>query len=673
MGFNWKLPFRRPSKRAPEPNPHGSLHLPSNEYSTTVFTGSAPEWLDYLALPQGERYDPAWDIEIRCNSSEKTLDFVGGNEGSRILANTLEEGYTALCKVLDSKPRVRQVLDDLVFSNRSNEGTRLVLHVSSCLPSLASREVALSQENRADNTHIVLDRKSVETTIDRIQNYQGKDATKNQIRLGLAWPLLRRVISQLSYPSFPRDRYLEKIDLTTRMAVLNIHVIFKEKKNGKFISSKAGMIYQEHVSQRDGVPVDQLTERHPYFRMLKNLSFVLQEKWTDSMLEPAGVVVRDYLDTRYLRLSIASVMPEIGEGMLPAEVHWKENGKPRKVRKPAIGRYGLFDREDVEAWHQVENPFRDLGFVPVRQLGIGQFGRVYEVVNYRNGAIPRRVALKVDRLQRGKKSEAIEAAETILRVGRDLSNCPHVIRIYDAGRLKKQNLTYHVIQLVDGDTLDNLIGITGTEHASIRRPKRKRTSLEELHTEVHEALGSSLGESWRSQRVSLPFTRSLTIPLFLDLLTSILLWLEEVHDLGYAVNDLKNGNLMVSRRGQLKGIDLDSYAPAFSPIDLRVDYFFLAVSLLLFLFNFRSEKESKRSISGLLGNEIKLREEIGKIWKPTDGAEVAILESLAELMSDLVVRSQAGVYAEDPGSFKQDIERVILFKRSLRGGEIILD
>lgn len=673
MAFDWRLPFRRPGKRAPEPNPHGSLHLPSNEYSTTVFTGSAPEWLDYLALSPEERFDPAWDIEIRYHSSEKVLDFIGGNEESKILANALQEGYAALRKNLETKPRVRQVLDDLVFTNRSNDDTRLLLRVSPCLPSLASREVALSKENRADETQIVLDLNSVETTIDRIQTYPGRDTAKTQIRLGLTWPLLRRVISQLSYPSFPRDRYLEKINLTTRMAVLNIHVIFREKKDGRLIPSKAGKIYQEHVSQRDGVPVDQLIERHPYFRMLKNLSFVLQENWTDSMLEPASVVVRDYLDTRYLRLSIASVMPEIGEEMLPAEVNWKENGKPRKIHKPAIGRYGLFDREDVEAWHQVENPFRDLGFVPVRQLGIGQFGRVYEVVNYRNGTIPRRVALKVDRLQRGKKSEAIEAADTILRVGRDLASCPHVIRIYDAGRLKKRNLTYHVIQLVDGDTLDSLIGITGTEHASIRRPKRKRTSLEELHTEVNEALGSSIDEAWRGHRLSLPFTRSLTIPLFLDLLTSILLWLEEVHDLGYAVNDLKNGNLMVSRRGQLKGIDLDSYAPAFSPIDLRVDYFFLAVSLLLFLFNFRSEKESGRSISGLLGKEKRLRDEIGKIWRSTDGAEVAILEALEELMGDLVVRSQAGIYAEDPGSFKQDIERVILFKRSIRGGEIILD
>jgi DNA-binding helix-hairpin-helix protein with protein kinase domain len=48
----------------------------------------------------------------------------------------------------------------------------------------------------------------------------------------------------------------------------------------------------------------------------------------------------------------------------------------------------------------------------------------------------------------------------------------------------------------------------------------------------------------------------------MDLLTSIVLWLEEVHALGYAVNDLKNGNLMVSRRGQLKGIDLDTYSPS---------------------------------------------------------------------------------------------------------------
>ena len=475
----------------------------------------------------------------------------------------------------------------------------------------------------------------------------------------------------MSYPSSPRDRYLERIELTTKLVHLNIHVNYKGKKSGELLPSRCGKIYQEYVSRRDGVPVDQLLSRHPYFRMMNNLGYMLSEGWEENYLDAAKVVVRDYLDTRYLRLSVASVMPEITESMQPMEVVWENDKRPRTV-KPRIGKFGIFDQEDYEAWKAVEKPFRDLGFVAVRQLGIGQFGRVYEAVNYKNGAIPRRVALKVDRLQRHKKKEAIEAAETILRIGHDLSRCPHVIRIYDAGRLRKRDLTYHVLQLVDGDTMDNLIGISGEEHASIPRPKRGRTSLETMHSDLLRSLSSSRQEAWRRERISQPFTRSLTLPLFLDIATSMLLWLEEVHGLNYTVNDLKNGNVMLSRRGQFKGIDLDSYAPAFTPLDRRMDYFFLAVSLLLFLFNFR-QKEKTKSISGLLGDEPKLRKELTKILRPAEGMEAEEREALAELMGDLILRSQGGVYAEDVGLFSEDIDRVIQLKRSIRGDEIVLD
>src|SRR6516225_12281501 len=71
--------------------------------------------------------------------------------------------------------------------------------------------------------------------------------------------------------------------------------------------------------------------------------------------------------------------------------------------------------------------------------------------------------------------------------------------------------------------------------------------------------------------------------MILDLVSSILLCLMEVHGLRYAINDLKNGNLMMSRRGQLKGIDLDSYAPVHSTRDKVTDFMFLAVSLVLLL------------------------------------------------------------------------------------------
>ena len=114
---------------------------------------------------------------------------------------------------------------------------------------------------------------------------------------------------------------------------------------------------------------------------------------------------------------------------------------------------------------------RDLGFTLLRQLGMGEFGRVYEALNDNSTNYPGRVALKVDRIV-GKKKKAILEAEQAMAVGRALARSPHLMRLYDTGKLKGQRFTYHVLQLINGDTLDNLVGVTGTEHASVSRPPR---------------------------------------------------------------------------------------------------------------------------------------------------------------------------------------------------------
>ena len=172
-----------------------------------------------------------------------------------------------------------------------------------------------------------------------------------------------------------------------------------------------------------------------------------------------------------------------------------------------------------------------------------------------------------------------------MHVGRALARSPHLMRLYDTGKLKGQRFTYHVLQLIDGDTLDNLVGVTGTEHASVSRPPSARSSDREAQAEFERAVSTRGSELWRRQRMALPFTHALSPAMVLDLLTSVLLWMEGVHEVGYAINDLKNGNLMMSRRGQLKGIDLDSYAPVHSPKDKVTDFMFLAVSVILLLFS----------------------------------------------------------------------------------------
>ena len=65
---------------------------------------------------------------------------------------------------------------------------------------------------------------------------------------------------------------------------------------------------------------------------------------------------------------------------------------------PKVGRFGIEDEEDLSAWNKVASKFRKIGLVIVCQLGIGEFGRVYEAINLTNPNWPERVAVKVDRI-----------------------------------------------------------------------------------------------------------------------------------------------------------------------------------------------------------------------------------------------------------------------------------
>lgn len=65
--------------------------------------------------------------------------------------------------------------------------------------------------------------------------------------------------------------------------------------------------------------------------------------------------------------------------------------------------------------------------------------------------------------------------------------------------------TYHILQLVDGDTLDNLIGVTGSEHASVYRPPILRTSAQDLKRGYLRVIRSTAGEQWHRERAALLF------------------------------------------------------------------------------------------------------------------------------------------------------------------------
>jgi hypothetical protein len=654
--------------------PPPSKRPPKTSVSATVFTGEADQWIRYLDTSREDRYrnDPCLHVEVE--EDRKRLVFHGESGFSASVATHLNSAFLCLRRIIAEKPFVTDIFDQSVFGNPSNLSAQLELRLADDLPSEASREAALSNSASNATAFVVLRSSVVETVMGDLAE-AGKDLTPEE-HLGLCWPVVRRVLSQLMFPNYPRDRFVEKISLTVRTSLFAINVLYSGKRGKRVIPSQVGSLYQRYVARRDGIAEDDLFDRHPYFRLLNQLDFMFDEYRFRGNEALARVLVREYLDDRYLRLSLAGIMPEVDEVMAPMPFFWE--GSAASTPYPKLNHFGILDQEDLKAWKKVEAPFRELGFTLIRQLGIGQFGRVYEALNHANPHIPRHVAIKVDRIVRGKKKEAILNAETTMRIGEALAGAPHVIRVFDAGRLAGKRYTFHVLQLVDGDTLDNLVGIAGSEHSSILRPSGTRDSGKEVERNYLKAIRESTQEAWRRQRMRRPFADKLELAQELDLLTSMLLWLEEIHQLGYAINDLKNGNVMLSRRGQFKGIDLDSYSPILTQMDRVMDFFFLAVTVLLFLLNAsRRQGEPMLSCEGLLHSRDALRSEILQSGAFSDISKISKgrvdNEQLVDFLATLVKRCRDRAYAFEPELFSSDINELISLKRNIFQEELVLD
>ena len=661
----WRTP--PPPERAEE----ASGRSIRTELSSTLFSADPADWVSYLNAPESVRYDSDVRISVYLESGLGLLVFEAETEASRWLAELLRFGFQELGQRLAAKPHVLKVYRELIFENEGNQRSRLTLLLSPTVPSQGTRETR-SQDGKSGDVRLVLSRALALTARDE---YEQASSRSNGDKLGVIWALVARLMSSLAYPPAPRDLFVTKIDLHSRLTYIAINVLFDEQKRGLLWPTEVGGAFAKSVSLASGIPVDELTEREPYFRSLSKLGFMLRQAPYSRYDEDARIVARDYLDPLYVRLSLAGAMP----GVLPAMKAMKHTREGKLVRtpQPTLGSYGILDDEDLAAWKTVAGRFSDLGFTLLRQLGMGEFGRVYEALNDNNSNFPERVALKVDRIV-GKKKKAILEAEEAMHVGRALAASPHVIRIYDTGKLSGIRFTYHVLQLIDGDTLDNLVGVTGREHASVSRPPSARGSELEARQEFERAVSARASELWRRQRLASPFTQALSPAMVLDLLTSVLLWLEEVHEVGFANNDLKNGNLMMSRRGQLKGIDLDSYSKTHTPKDKMTDFMFLAVSLILLLFN-APVTDRGRNVpwEELIESEDRLRLGLATAWPFGDVESLSqgrvTREELTNLLVELVQRSRQLTYAKHPELFGRDIGRLLDLKRRLLFEEFVFD
>ena len=643
------------------PAPGGRTAPEECPISTTVFVGEAKEWREYLRQPWERRFDRFFDFHIVYGNFPAGLEFQPVNERSESACRLLNLALATVRERAEKEKLPRRVYREILGMDSSNERLQVFSH--DALPGPATRETRFSANLTPLETRLMVNT----GLLQQCEVAVGAGKKPPDDLLGRMWPVLGAILLQLGQPSYPRDRFIDRIQTTAKWCLLALTALYDGRRDGRLKPNADGRRFEADLLQGGG------RMQNPVIRLLENTSFLLNPRADDSSLEAAEVIVRDDLDARYLRLSVAGLMPDPPQWLLPMPYKFKSKHRIQ-TPSPQIGRYGILDAEDLSAWKKVHGGLSDIGYHIIGQLGIGQFGRVYEAVNTGNGNLPPRVAVKVDRIRKGHKKQAIEAAESIMNTARGLSRSPHVIRVFDAGKIKSERATYHILQLVEGDTLDNLIGTTGYEHASILRPDKRRSSVEQVRREFLASLKGSSGERWRRNRMALPFLKAPSLQQLLDILVSKVLWVEEVHALGFAINDLKNGNVMINRRGQFKGIDLDSYSPVFSHLDKLPDFFFLAISAIQLIGGNLFAKESLaegHSEAGALGERLRANWAHGDMHSLSQGRLKT--EDVIGFFEGFIGDARSGRFAEDPARFTQAIDTLIRIKRFLADDEIVLE
>lgn len=637
------------------------------EFSATLFSGDPQQWIRYLSSSTRARYEAemAGTVEFCRSGIRVEPDNVGSVWFCQILSTALGRFWEAS----RDRSNVAQVVAEMC-SGVAIPSQAVRVFLSRSLPTAATLELAVGGDR--EPARLVLNRGLMLALRDAL----GCDGLMPEDEWGLTWPLLIQVVGLLAFQPTARDGYAAKIDVVARLVYVAVNLLYESERDGELIANRRGEAVERVIAATSGRSRKEARSRDAYLRLLRRGGFTLRAKPYGEYSTDLQIAAREYLDTRYMRLSLAGAMPDLELWQRPMQVDLSRR-KPR-TPKPKVGLYGAIDMDDVHAWSEVTKPLQELGFTLVRQLGVGDFGRVYEAHNYGNPVYPERVAIKVDKIL-GKKKKAILEAELAMQVGRELACASHLIRLYDTGKLEGRRFTYHVLQLIDGETVDGLVGALEVEHHSLGAPPERRSSLLELQREWVARVGWGGATSKSSYPGAVRFRFGLSPAMLMDLLTGMLMCLEQVHGLGYAMNDLKNDNMMVSRRGQVKGIDLDSFSRIHSPLDKYTDFVFLATSLMLVVLHAPRPKADQviGDWQHLIHDEAKLRQAIATAWTGEAVEELSAgrvrQEELVLVLTNLVLRSKRLDYANDPSAFSQDITRLVDVKRRLLAEDLVID
>ena len=642
-------------------------------------------WQKYLGLPATQRYEPETLVTAKPVKEGQGFEFVSSNRNSESdkLANLLQEGFNLFTDAFINYPAVANIIKREVFSNKDNAIVPIHIRSSKHLPADATREIFLGDDLGPQTITIVIKCDLLRQVVNALKDVS---AVNESERLGMLWGLVGPVLHELGHSNLPRDRFFEEIHQVWRDCVVMRNIFFKsQKQSGFLVPTAAGRKYIAFYTERMlnnhiGIPKDDIFS-FPLFKLLNQLHNLLKEETLkryeasnlislEEIAGPAEVVIRGYLDDEYLRPSLSQAMSQTPEAYLPMKVVWKNKGPV--TPSPKVGHYGIEDEEDCSAWSKVEKKFKKIGLLIVCQLGIGEFGRVYEAINLSNPNWPQKVAVKVDRIYSTRKDQTIQVKDVMLKLSHDLSYSPHVIRIYDVGLLSKRH-TYHILQVVaEGETLDELLGVGREEPTSRPNVFCQESRIQKLKQKLFKPINQS------PKRKNNRFARPLTLIETVDVMISVLLWVEKVHALGYSINDVKTGNIMINCRGLVKGIDLDFYQKAGPfPQALMQDFFLLSWSCLLLLINacrknpVRVNKLKHAFGPALQSGAPQLKELLEEEWSfsdisPEDGKDIL------DCFVDIIIRSRFNAYGKNRDLFEHDINRLIDLKRRFFEREIIL-
>ena len=169
------------------------------ELSTTVFSAEPEEWVRYLTLPHKDRYEPEVRVHLHTDAKLALTVFEPENEQSRWLSDLLDQGLRYLRRQLEPKPNALAAFNELACGDpRGQQRPSSLILLSEHVPADGTRETSHESAALGSEVRVVLQLRLVRFLREQLE--RGTWMPSDQ-RVGLYWPLISRVVSELAFPN----------------------------------------------------------------------------------------------------------------------------------------------------------------------------------------------------------------------------------------------------------------------------------------------------------------------------------------------------------------------------------------------------------------------------------------------------------------------------------------